>query len=187
LEYERFTSYSRLVAWGRDAGVLPDEQAVALMDEAKKNPAAAEAALEDATALREAIHRLFVTIIGGQRADPSAVASLNAVLARALTHRGLSTTETGFDWTWSEGSPSPEMPLWSVALSAAELLVSVDVQRVRQCEGEGCGFLFLDTGRGPGRRWCDMAHCGNRAKARRHYRRIRAARSEPDCRTEELS
>lgn len=30
-----------------------------------------------------------------------------------------------------------------------------------------CGWLFLDSTRNASRRWCDMAACGNRAKAKR--------------------
>jgi predicted RNA-binding Zn ribbon-like protein len=29
--------------------------------------------------------------------------------------------------------------------------------------------MFLDTTRNASRRWCDMAGCGNRAKAKRFY------------------
>ncbi|MCB0153982.1 MAG: CGNR zinc finger domain-containing protein, partial [Anaerolineae bacterium] len=55
--------------------------------------------------------------------------------------------------------------------SAAELLTSDRLNRVGQCAGESCGWLFLDTTRNHSRRWCEMEHCGNRAKAKRHYRR----------------
>jgi predicted RNA-binding Zn ribbon-like protein len=42
---------------------------------------------------------------------------------------------------------------------------------VRECSGDTCGWLFVDTSRNHSRRWCDMEDCGNRAKARRHYLR----------------
>ena len=32
-----------------------------------------------------------------------------------------------------------------------------------------CLWLFVDASKSGTRRWCDMASCGNRAKARRHY------------------
>jgi predicted RNA-binding Zn ribbon-like protein len=56
-----------------------------------------------------------------------------------------------------------------VARAAGELLTSPEPRVVRACPGRGCGWLFLDR-RGR-RRWCDMAVCGNRAKARRHAAR----------------
>ncbi|HXO42658.1 MAG TPA: CGNR zinc finger domain-containing protein, partial [Thermoanaerobaculia bacterium] len=58
--------------------------------------------------------------------------------------------------------------------SAAELLTSDKWRRVRECAGSDCTWLFLDRSRNRSRRWCAMQTCGNRAKARRHYRRARA-------------
>jgi len=76
------------------------------------------------------------------------------------------------------GFPSPVartgMPLASaVALSALALMP--DARRVRVCQN--CRWLFLDRSRNGSRRWCDMAVCGNRQKARRHYQR-RTGREE---------
>jgi predicted RNA-binding Zn ribbon-like protein len=64
--------------------------------------------------------------------------------------------------------------LCAVALSAAELLTSDRVDRVRECASETCSWLFLDGSRNRRRKWCDMASCGNRAKARRYYARHRS-------------
>ena len=44
--------------------------------------------------------------------------------------------------------------------------------RVRICEAPDCEWLFYDTSKNRSRRWCDMRQCGNRMKARRHYRRL---------------
>jgi predicted RNA-binding Zn ribbon-like protein len=63
--------------------------------------------------------------------------------------------------------------LWPVARSAAELLSSESVDRVRECASSTCTWLFIDDSRNRRRRWCDMASCGNRAKARRYYERHR--------------
>jgi predicted RNA-binding Zn ribbon-like protein len=59
------------------------------------------------------------------------------------------------------------------ARSALELLLSADRRALRVCPGERCGWIFLDRTRGRTRRWCRMETCGNRAKARTHYRRRR--------------
>lgn len=51
-----------------------------------------------------------------------------------------------------------------VAREAVGLLGGEMADRVRQCEGDGCAILFLDTSRSGDRRWCSMAACGNRHK-----------------------
>lgn len=66
----------------------------------------------------------------------------------------------------------------AVATSALSLLPAETVRRLRICPN--CGWLFLDRSRNSSRMWCDMTVCGNRSKAKAHYRRRRAA-------TEELS
>ena len=61
-----------------------------------------------------------------------------------------------------------------VASSAAELLTSAALEDTRECDSEGCGWLFLDTSRSRRRRWCDMRDCGNLAKVRRFRERRRS-------------
>lgn len=57
----------------------------------------------------------------------------------------------------------------AIADSAVELVLTTDRTRIKTCHGERCGWLFLDESPNNRRRWCSMADCGNRAKARRHY------------------
>jgi hypothetical protein len=57
----------------------------------------------------------------------------------------------------------------AVAIAVESLLTSPAIGDVGVCAGPGCGWLFLDPRHR--RRWCSMAVCGNRAKARRHNRR----------------
>ncbi|MGB6007206.1 CGNR zinc finger domain-containing protein [Castellaniella sp.] len=51
-----------------------------------------------------------------------------------------------------------------VAAALATLLADGPLDRVRQCEGEGCSMLFCDQTKSRRRRWCSMAVCGNRMK-----------------------
>lgn len=79
-----------------------------------------------------------------------------------------------FQLAWQSSDLDLSLPCWPIVYSASQLLASNRLDRVRQCAGDDCGWLFLDTSRNHSRRWCDMADCGNRAKARRHYRRTHA-------------
>jgi hypothetical protein len=47
--------------------------------------------------------------------------------------------------------------------------------RLRACANDECRLFLLDRSRANTARWCSMAVCGNRMKARRHYRRSRSA------------
>jgi predicted RNA-binding Zn ribbon-like protein len=46
--------------------------------------------------------------------------------------------------------------------------------RLRICANDRCRWAFYDSSRTGVRRWCDMATCGNRAKAARHRARARS-------------
>jgi len=71
-------------------------------------------------------------------------------------------------WQVDAEAAGLELPRHRLALSAHGLIADGLLPRLRECEA--CTWLFLDTSRGGRRRWCSMATCGNRAKARRHYR-----------------
>jgi predicted RNA-binding Zn ribbon-like protein len=64
----------------------------------------------------------------------------------------------------------------ALAVSALSLLRDDTVARLRICPN--CTWLFVDRSRNSSRLWCDMAVCGNRQKASRHYRRRRLAANE---------
>jgi predicted RNA-binding Zn ribbon-like protein len=43
--------------------------------------------------------------------------------------------------------------------------------RLRACANQECRLFLIDRSRAGTARWCSMSGCGNRMKARRHYRR----------------
>ncbi|MFJ8074642.1 CGNR zinc finger domain-containing protein [Streptomyces sp. NPDC096176] len=59
-----------------------------------------------------------------------------------------------------------------VARDAVDLLTDpVARSRLRQCEGDNCRRVYLDTSRGRRRRWCSSEVCGNRERVARHRRK----------------
>ncbi len=175
---ERMASYADLVAWSRQAEVLDDAGARRLLADARRQPADAEAVHRDALALREALYRIFTAIAGGGEAPADDLARLSDHLARALSHRRIVRGGPACcALAWNDPPGALEAPLWRVAASAAELLTSgSDLSRVRQCgmhDTHECSWLFMDHTRARTRRWCSMKDCGNKAKARRHYERVK--------------
>jgi predicted RNA-binding Zn ribbon-like protein len=65
-----------------------------------------------------------------------------------------------------------DSPLWPVVRSAAELLASSDVERLRVCAGDDCGWAYVDRSRNGLRRWCQMSTCGTAEKTRRRRQRL---------------
>ena len=172
---DKLNGYSDLIAWSRHTGTLTEAEARNLTREAARRPAEANETFERAIALREALYRIFTALTEGSSPKAADIAVLNVELSQALAHSELVAAGEGFTWSWSHRRDALDLVLWPIARSAAELLTSPDLARVRECAGDSCGWLFVDTSKNRSRRWCDMSDCGNRAKARRHYARARAA------------
>jgi len=167
---ERLTNYAELLAWAEAAGAIDRRTRIRLDGAAKARPQAAAAQLAAAIELRE-------TFAGLLAPDPRLLLldRLNAWLARAPERTRIAASAQSYVWAASRERDDLAAPLWPVVWSAADLLTSGQAQRVRSCSDRRCAWLFLDISRTRRRRWCSMEGCGNRAKARRHYRRHRAA------------
>jgi predicted RNA-binding Zn ribbon-like protein len=147
---ERLPDYAAVLKWAGQAGIEASPLA----------PTAASRAHEEAIALRETLYAIFGAVARREAPPEEALRQLNDELARRPRR-----ITTGFAWVADD-------VLAPIVWSAAELLTNGPLERVRECPGDDtCGWLFLDTSRNGSRRWCDMSTCGNREKARRHYRR----------------
>lgn len=171
--HEWLSSYANLAAWGHLAGLLTQDKARVLLQQAESDPAAAEAVLQRALLVRDAIYRLVSAHAAGQPMRPEDIAMLNREIPTAYQHLQLAHEDEHLSWRWSEDPACLDAFLWPVVRSAAELLTSPDLERAGECHNPTCGWLYLDTSKNHSRRWCDMADCGNTAKAHNFYQRKR--------------
>jgi predicted RNA-binding Zn ribbon-like protein len=181
---EYLGSYEDLLAWGRQAGLLAPEETEVLSGWAATYPEEARATLWRAVALREAVHRVLAGAIAGEHQDEGALedalSTLNRELSVALSRLRVAPAAgaaagDAYVWAWERGGEDGggplERPLWPVARSAAELLTSAKLGRVKVCGGEGCGWMFQDESRNASRKWCESRDCGNRERVRQYLAR----------------
>ena len=175
---EYLGSYEDLLAWGRQAGLLAPDETEVLSGWAATDPEEARETLSRAVALREAVHRVFSAAIAGEPRDEGALSTLNRELSEALSRlRVAPAAGDAYVWAWDRGGeedgggPPLARPLWPVARSAAELLTSAKLGRVKVCGGEGCGWMFVDESRNASRKWCESRDCGNRERVRQYLAR----------------
>jgi predicted RNA-binding Zn ribbon-like protein len=176
---ERIDSYLELLAWSRHVGIFTDQLARQLARVASRHRGEAKQVLDRAMALREAIYRIFSAVSEQDAPHAADVAILNDALSSAMSRARLVRTESGFAWNWAREEGALDQMLWPIARSAAELLTSDELDSVRECANDTCGWLFVDTSKNHSRRWCSMSDCGNRAKARRHYARVHSNKALP--------
>jgi predicted RNA-binding Zn ribbon-like protein len=168
--------YADLVAWSAHAGLLAEGDVRSLLRQAERQPEAAASVLARARAWREALFRLFSAIAAGRSPRPADLTLLNEALREALAHLAVGQAGGAFGWRWHD--QGLDRMLWPVMRSAADLLTSPDLRRVRQCaRGPGCDWLFVDRSKNHSRRWCSMSLCGSHHKTQRYYARRRAGRA----------
>jgi predicted RNA-binding Zn ribbon-like protein len=168
---EALCDFGDLMQWAAGSTGLAPGVVADLEIWAQERPAMAAELFADAIALREVIYRIFSALAAGAAVPDHDFAALNRALAAAPPRHRLGRSEAGYGWQIGPAPLSAATLLAPVLWSAGDLMASDRRRRVRLCANERCLWLFLDESKGGTRRWCDMASCGNRAKARRHYQR----------------
>jgi predicted RNA-binding Zn ribbon-like protein len=173
---DSLTSYERFLDWAVQKNIT--ERATAdKLAEAETDP---EQALKRVRELRELLYRLLSAAAGKKRVAEEDLDSFNGYLAEAMSNIRITQKDGGFDWYCCPGCSGSESVLYPIVKSAADLLVSAQLDRIRVCADPLCGWLFLDSSRNRSRRWCSMESCGNRAKARRFYQRHQQNQGEQE-------
>lgn len=176
---DKLRHYADLVAFAEQTGQVSVSRGNDLRLEAERHPEAAATALQKAKTLREAVYRVFSAIAAGETPAEVDLGLINTELHEAMEHTRLVPSEHGFEWTWPDENLSLNRALWPVTRSVAELLISSELDRIRECAASDCGWLFFDESRNRSRRWCSMQTCGNRAKVDRFRTRQRNAATSP--------
>lgn len=170
-QIEHFHSYGDLLDWAGDASVLTREHLAALRRKAAARPAAARAALRRAIDIRELVYRIFAVVARQRTPARADLEQLRAAQIEALRHATV-------HWSGALASTFAKCdallaPVYPVVLAAVELLQSDELDRVRQCANDPCGWLFVDRSRNGSRRWCSSTDCGNESRVRKFRARAR--------------
>lgn len=116
---------------------------------------------------REVAYQALLSVCNGAPSRGPAVQALEPYLKDAITRARLDVRQGGATWRTDPRSEHAAPDYFVLMVEA--LLRAPELARLRQCEG--CTWLFLNAGRGRGRRWCRMATCGNRSKVAAHRAR----------------
>lgn len=172
--------FSALIAWLGAANVLDTERAGGIARRADQQPAGAAAALVEARRVRAALRALAERGASVEKIRSDALHEINRVLGRSAGTRRVETIDDGsFRQSFVPVGDAFAGLMIPVVESAAQSLIDGDLPRVRRCADARCPRVFYDNTRNGRRRWCDMATCGNRAKAARFRARERTP-DEPD-------
>lgn len=169
---DAFPDLTSALYWLRARDLLHLDAMQATCDAAAAQPERADKMLRRIRELRAAMRELVDFTV--QRRAPAArqLAVVNRALRTPLINQlTLSPDGVSLDHR-HEGDPV-EGAMARLAETLARVLTSDASGRLRVCIDKDCQFAFYDTSRTGRRKWCDMATCGNRAKAAGHRLRVR--------------
>ena len=132
--------------------------------------------LGHAVELREALRELLLGHHGDYETDPRAAGVVEEAARRARLELRFA----------ADGAASVEPAASGVDAALGRLLAVVAEaqadgtwERLKACPWETCRWAFYDHSKNRSGVWCNMAVCGNRAKARAYRERQAQARSRP--------
>jgi predicted RNA-binding Zn ribbon-like protein len=145
-----------------------------LADNGFGNIAAKAADLRRALELREALRSIMLAN-NGATLDTAAIESLNRAAARAKV---VAAFDDHASWRIEPATRGVDGAFGRMLASVFRAMSDGSWERVKACGNPDCRWAFYDASKNHSGRWCDMASCGNRMKARAFRERARAASSE---------
>ena len=167
--FDYLTDYADLLAWLLKCGAAPKPVINKLTGMYRLGKPQSARFLKRAKQLREELYRIFSAL--ADDCDPVAedIEKFNSRVNHTWKALQLEGESGGWEWSWIRAQIDLAHPLRLVIKSAAELLLSDEVNRIRECPA--CGWVFLDRSKNGSRRWCSMDTCGSIDKASRYYYR----------------
>jgi predicted RNA-binding Zn ribbon-like protein len=173
--FDALRDFETLVRWLEAALVLDAERGAGIRRRAQAQPAGAAAALVDARRVRGALRSLAERGPTSERIRAEGLNEINRVLGRSAGTRRVELRPDGtFIRTFVPVGDAFAGLVIPVVESAADALILGELPRVRRCADPRCQRVFFDNTKNGRRRWCDMATCGNRAKAARHREKLKS-------------
>lgn len=161
--------YKAYLGWLDASSAFPTLDLKALARRAGINPVAAKRALKDTRRFREALFAVFAAFASHDEVDSEQVDVVERRWRRAVNFRRLVAAPAQLEFAYHSDVAGLDLPTHLIAVDAVALLEVLPSKRLRMCAGSNCSWLFFDHSKAGRRKWCDMATCGNVAKARRFY------------------
>jgi predicted RNA-binding Zn ribbon-like protein len=165
---DKLSTLEDVVRWFYRVRLIDDEELEYCLELAEQPLAAFS--FKRLVAFREELYQLMLPIAEGGPVGIVALESLNQILLSTASQRKLGVQGRHVTWQWRFPKSLDEMTdafISRLAIQAADLLTGPDHLRLKVCGTPDCDWLFIDSSKNGGRRWCQMNICGSREKARK--------------------
>lgn len=168
-------SAADVLTWAQHADVIKGAEAEQGYKLVREQRQLADNFFRRAVSLRQTVYEINASLVKGVQPREDSLEVLADHYCETLSHARLKQQGPRYAWAWSCDEELVGAVLGPIAEAAINLLTRQDRSRIKQCRGNHCGWLFLDTSKNNSRCWCDMRVCGNRSKVKAIRARKRQA------------
>lgn len=168
--FEYLCSYSNFLDWSVKVETLSPSERDRQSSLAADNQEKAVSVLQSILEARKVLYNLFLAIAQNRVPNDETQGKFNKLLSEATSGMALEIKgeDLNVQHKWLE-KDNFRFLLYPILKSAYDLLISDDLDRVKECGA--CGWLFYDQSKNKSRKWCSMESCGSNVKAKRYYHR----------------
>lgn len=173
LPVDHLSTPAAAIDWLARHGLVHPEPAASARAHAGHDPVAGEALAARIRGIRAALREVTDAVVDERAPDAAALDRVN----EALRHREvlqLVPADGGIAVGHRHDGDPFDDALARLAEPLAAEIAGGRPDRLRICDNDECRWVFYDASPAGRRRWCNMASCGNRAKAARHRARVKA-------------
>jgi predicted RNA-binding Zn ribbon-like protein len=167
---DRFVTFQDAAHWLSDRGICHENLSPAALQVAGITE---DEALERVRTVRGALREVADAVAHDRPPTDTALDEVNRAI-RSRERIELVRESDGVSVGHSHVGDPLDDALARLADPLVDEIQSGRSERIRICANDTCQWVFFDESRAGRRVWCDMASCGNRAKAARHRARAKA-------------
>ena len=162
-DLDAMPDWGTVLKWAIDTEILSGEE-VSTLSKLTSTPSAA-LELEKLHEFRHSGWNAFTRIAAKKTPSTEDLVNISDSIKWSMQYASMQKTSSGYEWIITGPDRDLTLIRARLGITLSELMSSENLDRISECGN--CTGLFLNKGRGIGRRWCRMNTCGNRTKTRR--------------------
>lgn len=162
-DLDALPDWHTVLQWAVDTEILSNKESSNMSVYISTTSATLE--LEKLHKLRHLGWNAFTRTAAIETPNAADLADISESIKWSMQYASMQKFSTNYKWVITGSDLELELIRARLGITLSELMSFENLGRISECGN--CTGLFLNQGRGVGRRWCRMKTCGNRAKTNR--------------------
>lgn len=162
-DLDALPDWPTVLQWAVDTEILSSKESSKLNEFISTPSATLE--LDKLHKLRHLGWSAFTRVAAKKAPNTADIAEMSESIKWSIQYASMQKASTNYEWVITGSDLELALIRARLGITLFELMSFENLDRINECGN--CTGLFLNQGRGIGRRWCRMKTCGNRAKTKR--------------------